>query len=88
MLVSAQWKTSCWGIDSAMTLDIGSQGVVIAMEIVPHKTGSSYLLGQKSQRQVVNVLVSKWLVKFDTHTCTCIGSGYFRELKGLECMLP
>lgn len=41
-----------------MTLDIGSQRKVIAMEIVSHKTGS-YLFGQKSLRQMMNLLVLK-----------------------------
>lgn len=56
-------------IESPMSLDIGSQRMVIAMEIVSHKMGS-YLFGQKSLRQMMNLLFSKRLVKFHTHAHT------------------
>lgn len=66
MIVSTHWRTYCCRNKSAMTLDIGSWRLLTAREIVSDKT-ESYLLGQKSLRQMMHLLVSKYLVKFDIY---------------------
>lgn len=61
--------TSCWS--PAMTLDIGSQRMVIAMEIVSHKMGS-YLFGQvtKANDESINFKMIDEIWHTHTHTHT------------------
>lgn len=61
MIVSIHWRTYSCRIESAMTLDTESPTTLIAREIGFDEI-ESYLVGQKSLRQIISLLVSKYLI--------------------------